>query len=441
MADSEFKSVVDLLDTFFGTDLWSGESVDLLNDDDLDALAVDVDAFYAAYDTPKVKADQLRTYSGGSIFTPDMKPQANSQPRIAPDSHLLGFAHATALYVDQIVINCPLDAWIFSYRDFLQPRPFRASNGMMIELMSAHSVYGNGYRNAQADENRAQIKQALSRLGILSRAVRQGWIIPVPHLRMWKRRLESIRTQVRHDIMNPSLMGVLSSEFEIPPAQSDIMRGMQVHFGTGATLPQDYAHSVIESPMIYFNSSLAVAGDTDARFLPTSDSDFAILRQRLTDAGNLNRQLRDVVAVGSLRRTLLPTFDDATFATICKIRDSEESFHAWRNEIRALADGDALIPDQKMAAYESILDERIQSHVAKIDADIEKSPSLKSKIATIRPGKLDIGLAAAIWLVPPEGSITKLIAAIAAPILKAAVTSFRSPSGTSRSVVMELRKV
>lgn len=436
----EFKSIIDLLDAFFGAS-WTPDSVDQLTPQELDALAADVDDFYAGYKVPALKADLLRSYSGGATFTANMKVGVDpeSHPKFVPNSQLLPFAHAAALYVDQIIVNCPLDSWIFSYRDFLAPDPFRGHNGLQIQPMSAGEVYGSGHKNAAEEESRVQIKDALSRLSVLAPAIRQGWIVTVPHLRIWKSAKESIRTQVRRDAMNLSLVDVLSSTFEIPPAQSDNIRGLNVA-PSGGVIPKDHARSIVESSMIYFNSTLAVAGVTESRFLPTADSDFSLLRQRVQDAGKLNRAIRDGLAVGSLRRAFLPTFDDATFENICEIRQSEESFSNWRNEIRALADGTSPISAHELKEYESILDEKISRHVSKIESDIENSRSLRGKISAARPSKLDIGLAATVWAIPPQGSVLKLVAGLSAPILKAAVNSIVARRASSSSVLMKLQR-
>ncbi|WP_125592362.1 hypothetical protein [Amycolatopsis balhimycina] len=284
-----------------------------------------------------------------------------------------------------------------------------------------------------------QIREALIRLHVLAPAIRQGWVIPVPHLRIWKSKQESLRAQMRRDVVNLDLLQVLTSDFEIPPAQSDNIRGLSVMPG-GGVVPQDHARSVIESPMIYFNSVLAVAGATESRFLPTADSDLMLLRQRVTDAGKLNRQIRDSLAVGSLKRVLVPVFDEATFETICSIRASEDSFNDWRDGVRELADGGYPIPANEMQEYESIMDERLAQHVLKIESSIEKTASLRGKINAVRPSKLDIGLAAAVWLLPPQASISKLGAGVLAPVLKAALNSFTTSRGSANSVVMKLQK-
>ncbi|MDS0133695.1 MULTISPECIES: hypothetical protein [unclassified Amycolatopsis] len=437
----QFKSIIDLLDSFFGGP-WTPDSVDKLSTDELHSLAIDVDDYYYSHKLPDLEPDVVRSYSGGAAFVANIQRPftTSSEMRKISQSQLLPFAHSAALYVDQIVVNCPLDTWIFNYRDFLAPGSFRSTNGLEIMPFGFGQHYGAGFHNSDEDTNREQIKAALYRLEVLEPGIRSGWILTVPHLRIWKTAKESIRTQVRKDTMNPSLVETLSSEFDIPPAHNDFIRGLSVVGGDGV-VPQDHARSVVESPMIYFNSTLAVAGETDSRFLPTVDSDFSLLRQRVTDAAKLNKELRDGVAVGSLRRVLLPTFDDLTFERICSIRESEASFSEWRTQIRELIDGNTTLREDDMSAFEEIVDDKIKQRVAKIESDIEKSNTLRGALESAKPSKLDLGLAAAVWAIPPQGSILKLIAGVGAPILRAALKSVSSRQNSAQSVVMEIRKL
>ncbi|WP_162834229.1 hypothetical protein [Amycolatopsis circi] len=437
---AKFRTIVDLLDAFFGS-TWTAASIDNLSNFDLDALAGDVDDFYREFEVPEDSPHMLRTYSGGATFPANIGGSVNpGEAQALSRIQLLPFAHSSALYVDEIVVNCPLDSRIFNFRDFAVPRPFRSKDGQMeIQSMSPAMPYGDGYEKSPIEESRESIKAALSDLSTLAPAIRQGWIIPVPHLRIWKSKTESVRAQLRRDVMNLDLLEVLESDFENPPAMNDLVRGARVVPGSGV-VPQDYAFSVVEPPMIYFNYGLAVVAETRSRFLPVTDSDLRLLYQRVDQAGRLNRQVRDAVAVGSLRRNLLPLLEEASFDTICNIRNSEASFNAWRTEIRRLADGDVLVKPEDMQEYESILDEKIREHIAKIEHDIEKSRSLKNMMAAVKPTKLDVALAGVAWAVPPHASPLKLIAAVAAPVLKAALTSLVGARNLPSSVIVELRR-
>ncbi|MEV6878648.1 hypothetical protein [Amycolatopsis sp. NPDC051128] len=437
----KFKSIVDVLDAFFGS-VWTADSVDRLTRNDLDALAVAVEDFYHDYTLPELNPDLIRSYSGGtsSVLNGPMPAEADGHLIKLSDSQLMPFAHAATLYVDQIVINCPLDSWIFSYRNFILPRPFRTRSGLILTPTLAEHAYGVGFREASEEANREKIRSILRMLSILAPAIQRGWILTVPHLRIWKKMRESIQAQVRRDIMNPELLEVLSSEFDTPPAHSDMFRGMSVTDPRGV-LPQDHALSVAESPMIYFNSCLAVAGATDARFLPVADSDFALLHQHILDAGKLNRQLRDAIAVGALQRATVPTFDDESFQTICSIRDSESAFNDWRNQVREFVDGSFPISLDDIRDVEGIVSDRIRLRVERIESDIKKSKTLRGFVESAIPSGLEVGIAAAIWTAPPQASIAKLIASISAPILKAAINSIVSRRRSAMSVVIKLQKL
>jgi hypothetical protein len=430
-----FRSIVDVLDGFFGSQ-WTPESADSLSPDDLHALATDTENFYSIFKLPEREASHFRSYSGGATFAANMR---SNEIAFVPTSGLLPFAHAATLYADQIVVDCPLDAWIYSYRGFPAPSSYSGHSGLVITPLASRDTYGRGFWNADEDENRVRIKTALARLGTLAPAIRSGWILPVPHLRIWRQRTQQILTQVRRDVMNLELHAVLRSEYKVPPALSDEIRGLTVMPSEGV-VPKDAPRALVEAPANYFNSVMAVADATDSRFLATADSDYELLRQKISDAGKLNGDIRRSLAVHGLQHVFLPTFDSHSFATICEIRNSEPSFADWREGIRALTDGDLMTGNVKLSEYQSMAIEKLQGHVNRIRKDVEKSRSLRGKLEAAKPDALDVSIAAVIWSVPPQASVLKLTMGVAAPLLRRAILSVASPTGSAKSVVMKLDK-
>jgi hypothetical protein len=432
---NKVHSVIDLLDSFFGA-VWTADMVDSLSLDELDALAQDVNNFYASYSVPSNQSG-LRCYSGGATFTANIqRPSEGSATQLAA-SQLLPFAHAATLYADQIVVDCPLDAWIYSYRDFPSPQQYWGNNGLGLTLTPAYWVYGDGFFNSTEDESRARIRAALGKLEVLAPAIRAGWILPVPHLRIWKDRKYQIATQVRKDVLDLSMLDVIKGEYVDPPAQSDVIRGMAIT-PEGGFRSVDNARAIIESPAIYFNSVMAVADATDSRFVPTADSDFALVRQRISDAGKLNRAIRDGLAVGSLHQVLVPSFENFSFDTICDIRQSEQSFADWRDGIRELSNGDTPISESNLADYGEIMTERLANYVASIKADIARSSTLKGRLESIKPEAIDWTIAATMWMIPPQSPVLKLVESLAAPLVRRALKSIVSPQGSAKSVIIKL---
>lgn len=432
---NKVQSVIGLLDNFFGA-TWAADTVDKLSSDDLDALARDVNDFYAGYTVPSNSAG-LRSYSGGATFTANIKRPSDQSAVKVTESQILPFAHAATLYSDQIVVDCPLDAWIFSYRDFQEPGKYWDYRGRFaVTPMAAHWAYGDGFFNATEDESRSRIKSAINKLDVLAPAIRAGWILPVPHLRIWKERKHQIATQVRKDILDLDMLDVIQAEYVDPPAHSDVLRGLAVT-PEGGVRPVNHAASIIENPSIYFNSVMAVADATDSRYLPTADSDFALVRHRIQNAGKLNRVIRDGLAVGTLHRVLLPSFEDVPFETICDIRRSESAFAAWRDGVRGIIEGDSPIGKSEQADYGEIMAEHLAAYVAGIEADVARSRTLSGRLEALKPDAIDFALAAATWLIPPD-SILALVKSLAAPLVRRALMSMVSSKGSANSVIVKL---
>ncbi|WP_125592360.1 hypothetical protein [Amycolatopsis balhimycina] len=66
----KFRTIIDLLDAFFGAS-WTPESVSRLTADELDALAVDVDDFYAGYQPSVAKPELLRCFRRRALMGQD----------------------------------------------------------------------------------------------------------------------------------------------------------------------------------------------------------------------------------------------------------------------------------------------------------------------------------------------------------------------------------
>lgn len=433
------RTIVDVLDDFF-TGSWVAGSIDRLKDDEIEALAGDVDDFYASYSTPSDEAI-IRSYSGGAAWSGNS--DLADEPRLVSTREVLPFAHAAVLYSEQVLFDCPLDAWICSYRDYPKPGSFRGNNGMVVTPLVLGETYGDGFARATIEESRERIKAALERLDVVAPAIRSGWLLPVPHLRYWQARRQQIVSSVRHDVADPRMFSVMSGDYSGPPAMADNVRGMNI-VPDGGVHPRDSARATIEGPSIYFNSILAVADSTDSRFLPTADSDYAILREKIMRAAKQAKSVQDGLAVHSLHSELMPTFDDETFSVVCDIRNSESVFAEWRDEVAALASGETIDGEGGVERAQEVVDERLRDRCARIRASISKTKTLSGRLqAATEGGKelgADIGLAAAVWAVPPEASVVKLLAGVSAPLLRRALKAAAPTTGGSASVLMKLDK-
>ncbi|MEJ1937390.1 hypothetical protein WDZ92_44915, partial [Nostoc sp. NIES-2111] len=100
-----------------------------------------------------------------------------------------------------------------------------------------------------------------------------------------------------------------------------------------------------------------------------------------------------------------------------------------------MTNGSATIDVTSIEEQQEVVSENIEEHVAAIRASVKKSRSLSGRIEEFKPDGLDVSIAATVWAIPPQSSVLKLLAGVAAPLLKRAVMSAISPTGARGSVV------
>jgi len=434
-----FHSVVDLLDAFFGGS-WTGESVNQLSRDEMYSLAEDVNSFYSEFRLPHRGDQEYRCYSGGATFSQSGPPASTNQPTAVgpiPLSSIPIFARSAVLYADEIVVNCPLDAWVYRYRDFRMPGPYWSYHRTMaITSLHTFGEYQPGFWGAEEAENRLRLSRALASLDQWSEAIRQGWLLPIPHLRYWRRREESIWAQVRRDALSPKFHGLLQEQFEENFAVADNVRGLDVVPNEGWH-PQDAPRAQSEPISLYNNAMLAIAAETDARFLPTADSDYAFLQHKANVAVALDRELRDALTVDALSHVWLPGLEEEDVRLICAIRRDEESFAAWRDGIRSLISGSFLPSSMPVRECRRLTKETIDEYVSGIRGAITRSRSLSGRLASARPQAIDFAYAVVMFAVPGE-ILIKALAGVSVPILKAALSAFSPQVAGGNSVVLAL---
>lgn len=433
-----FQSVVDLLDTFFGGS-WTGDSVSKLTTDEMLSLAESVNSFYLEHRLPQRHVDHYRCYSGGATFSQGPAPTAPGSTAVGPIplTAIPIFVRSAVLYADEIVVNCPLDAWVCRYREFRAPGPYWSYNRTMaVTPLSTFAEYQPGFWCAEETENRMRLSRAIAALDHWSEAIREGWLIPVPHLRYWRQREESIWTQVRRDTLDPQFHALLAEPFKDEFAVADNVRGLGVVPNEG-WLPQDAPRAQSEPISLYNNAMLAITAEIDARFLPVTDSDYAFLRHKARVATSLSLELRDALVVDALSHVWLPAFEEEDVSLLCAIRRSEESFASWRNSVQALVSGSFLPSTMPTSESRALVTETIEHHVAIIRADIERSRSLTGRLSNARPEAIDLAYALAVFSMPGE-TLIKALAGVSVPILKAAIKSFAPQVGGGHSVVFAL---
>lgn len=414
-----FTNVAELLDVFFGG-TWGPASVDRLPDSKLDMLADEVNAFYETYSPPPVGPGTYRCYSGGATF-------------LQPRSLFLPFARSAILYAHEVVMNCPLDEWVWRRQGFRVPTGYRAAGGAMSITPSQPGwINEPGYWESSYDNRRKGLSEAVAALSDYESAIRAGWIVLIPRRRYWKKNEQGIWSQVRRDVNDRRFQELLAADYSTPVAVSDNLRGMAVVPGVGWD-KRDHARAEGEAPSLYFNGTLATAGMADAHFLPIADSDFALFRHKLEQAQAMSRELREALLIHAVDEVLMPAVNEETISTISDIRRSEQSFAEWRDELEGLISGRFFSSDLDLREVQSLTLEIVQDKIESIRREIASSSALARRFSVSRMEAIDLGVAAALWLIPGE-VLTKAIGSLAA-LLKFAVKA-ATPERTGRASVL-----
>ncbi len=320
-------SILDVLENALG-DL-RPKRIAELTPDDLERLAAAVNAFYDAWSTPEIGADELQVYSGGWIA-------GNAEAEEARQ-----YLYTSLLYAPSVVIHDPIAEWFEPSRDGLQsPPPIRgATGGIEIQGAEPQLLRGDGYFvfRDEPERSREYLGLAVAGLVELSPLIRQGIVIPVPQWRLVRQRQDAILSAVRHDGRDETLAALIAGAADGPPPRSDRIRGMDVT-PHGGVIPADAVRAVVQNPSYFLNKTLGIAAATHSRYMPPAPTDAALLDYRMMKLGDeLHRKDTDLQVVSGLAAAELPFLGALDAATIAAIRSDEAAFADWRAELRNTA--------------------------------------------------------------------------------------------------------
>ncbi|MFD9699438.1 hypothetical protein [Lentzea sp. NPDC059081] len=421
MASTARTSVLDVIDGFFGAP-WSESDIESLSDGALKELGYQVENFYDNWSPPAIDGVKYRSYGGGASI-------------VQPGNPGMPFLSSSLLYSDEIVMHCPLDEWVCRRRGtFRAPGPYRSNNPQLsVQPLPSADANQGSFAGSDHAENLAKILAATGRLKRFEKPIREGWIIPVPHLRLWKSSEEKIWSQIRRDVLDLDVHDILNREWVGMPAVSDYIRGLQVTPNAGWH-PADAAKAVVEPPSLYFNRTLAIGSLVESRFTPCADVDLALLMNKFKQATTLNRELRDALLVKALDGYAIPNFDEQDILEICRIRKSDEAFDEWRAELSRLVSGKSIPTSADLGEVESQLSEAIKQMVSDLRRKVKNDRSLSARAARARMEFIDIGFLGVAAFLPEKLAL----AAALPPILKMAVQMLISPAGGAGSVLLKV---
>ncbi|HWB69901.1 MAG TPA: hypothetical protein VG518_07975, partial [Solirubrobacterales bacterium] len=317
-------TIVDVLENALDSEITAARAR-LLSASEVLTLREAVLDFYGAWVPYPAEPDTLRAHLGGWVAA------------AASDGLARDLLHAALLYAHQVVVYDPVAAYFEPRRD--QLRTFRPIEGLGISTeASSVQIETTGGFHAHEDDLEAQrngLAASFERVAALAPLIRQGIVVPIPHLKLALQRQEKIWVAVRHLLADDEYLKLLENPIDHPALTQD--EGTSAQFFVKARNAREDRLQRYGDAAYYLARSIALADAAYASYLPPSGTEWAIYRQRLQRLGSSLRtgdrlELRVTPALVSSE---LPYFRNLSSADLIAARGNEESFELWRAGIRS----------------------------------------------------------------------------------------------------------
>jgi len=429
-------TVIDVLENALG-DL-SDKRVAALGTAELDDLADAVNAFYESWQTPALRTDEVRFYSGGWIA-------GNFDTESARQ-----YLYTSLLYAPSVIVHDPIAEWFYRERDSLRSPPGirGARGGIQVQGAEPQLLQGSGYHafRDQPESSRAFLTRTIGALSPLPPLIRQGIVVPIPLWQLVRQREEAILAAVRHDVRDEAFAELITGATEAPP-RTDHIRGAEVT-PQGGVAPSDSLRAVIQNPSYFLNKILAIAEATASRYVPPAAIDAALLEHRVRGlAEELRRRDVDLQVVAGLAAADLPFLGSLEPAKIAAIRRDEAAFEDWRAELRTTVRTIESNPSQGdtfASEAREVINDALIPRAREVERAVSRSGAMKAA-AKDQAISLGIGVAA----------VTGAAIVVGAPVAPAALAGLgisavgrwvysslfgRAPSGTHGVLATLIRK-
>lgn len=314
-------TVVDLLENALGSEHARPERIDGLTSAQIEELEDLTNTFYREYEPVEPPEGEMRAYFGGWV-----------SGNVGPDA--LDYLRRGLLYAHSVVIHDLVGAWFYRDRAKLKPLPeIRFRGGVRAQTSEPGLLRSDGYHAfpEDLDRTRNHLKLVLPVLAELSPLIREGIVIPVPHLRVMVECQEGIMSAVRHDVRDTGFADLVRNPIDEALPRADSIRGGQVSVGSPARTI-DAQRSLVQDPSYFLNKTLAIAAHSSSLYVPPAATDLALFEHRISELKVRQRLELDVIP--ALVAAELPFFEGVPSRTLLDIRKNESSLDDWRRELR-----------------------------------------------------------------------------------------------------------
>lgn len=378
------STIVDVLENALNGDL-SAERAQQLSMEQVRSLREVVLQFYDAWAQSPAEEGSLRVHLGGWVAS------------AANDGIARDLLHAALLYAHQTVIYDPVAAYFEPRRRHLAAfRPVRGQ-GLDSEASSIHQERTGGYESFVDNlvAHRSNLALAIPRIAGLTPLIRDGIVVPIPHLKLTLQRQEKIWVAVRHLLSDDEYLRLLDQPIDRPALTQDDGPGILF-----LTRPQTAADARIQQygdAAYYLSRSIAMADASYASYLPPSGTEWAIYQQRLTRLGRaLERSHElDLTVAPALVQSDLPYFKGLSGPDVLAARRDDEGFEHWRMGLRTAtrqinnlpSDGETFVGEAQ-----DVLKDHLEETAAEVRKATSRSAALKRNL---RPTALTLSTGAA----------------------------------------------
>lgn len=358
-------TVLDALENSLGAKPTERE-LSMLSITELDQLADELSEFWRA------QADE--PIPGGASLIGGFRSAYGSEPSFRED------LSDSLLYYPRLLLLDPL-ANYFDDRSALPDTRgirYRRRDGVDNVLQAGAQIWSRAgsYESLRDDAAAAAGRFAgvVHNLYSLEGPIRDGVTVLRSQWPILDRRRAQLKTAVRHDVASKDLRDFIWS---IPPDEIgltawDNLQGLSVSLD-GPVQPADEKWRA-EPFFYYFDKMLAVADAFDAQYVPSSETDLAFLRMKVTVGMH---RLHPDAMLREVSRVVVPSIE-VPIREAAAIRKSSGDFEDWRSVLRSIQREASA--DSPAELRERVEDE-LRPRVNQVRRDLERS-SLKDLVRT-----------------------------------------------------------